>query len=726
MVELKNKILEALKKCNSKMSFDAIKNYLSFDESEYDLLRCILDELELESKVYVNDCEEYIIFPKDNQMVVGEIRLDYKQRPFILSGERLLFIPDNCLHGAITGDIVLIKRTKFTKMEHDPLVVKKIIKRQKGELIFECKSKDNKLVLVPFNHPFKVPLKLSRSDEERLVEGSRMLVGVSQNCKNGIYDAEIISVVGHKNDPHLDIKTIASSYGIRVEFPPDVLKELEDIPTYVSENEVEMRVATGGRDLRNKTIFTIDGKRTKDIDDAISLEINDKGNYVLGVHIADVSYYVKEGSALQKEALRRGTSVYLVNSVIPMFPHKISSGICSLLPNVDRMAMSCEMEFDKSGKLINYEIFDSVINSKKKMVYEEINDIFDKGGSLGSYEPFYSPLNNMFELSDILSKKKDSRGYLNFGDNETRVIVDQNGVPSSVRLVERGISEKLIENFMIASNEIIGSYPADTFIKYVGLPYVYRTHGRPNVDALKRVIEYLQNSGYRIKNVNTQNSYAIQEIMKSLSELEEFPILSEILIRGLARASYSTHNLGHFGLGLENYTHFTSPIRRYPDLQTHYNIRNYSEENLMNLDIDNENKKMREVCELTSRSERVSDEAERAVNQYKMAELMEGKIGQIFDGRITYISRNGMSVRTTEHVTGSLSIQDLNDLGYSLDRETCSKLINEINGDVLRLGDSVNITVKAANKETRRIYFDLNVSIQKKPKIYTKKIKKAG
>lgn len=717
MVELTNKVKEFFEKKKSKMSFVELQKFLGLKENEIPLLKEILDGLELEGYLYLNNYQEYMLFPKNSTMAVAELKIDDRKRPYARIGKNTVYIPTSYLNGALKGDYVLLNCNPNNKITKSEVTVKRIIKRQNGQVVFECKNKNGTLILEPYNSPFKIPIWLSKNDKAKLIEGDRLLVDVSLEQIDGLFKAEILNSIGHKDDPDLDIKTIAISHGLRIEFPEDVLRELEDIPTSVTETEIKERVAKGGKDLRDKMVFTIDGATAKDIDDAISIEILENGNYLLGVHIADVPYYVKEGSAIQREALLRGTSVYFIDSVIPMLPHKLSNGICSLNPNEDRMAKTCEIELDKLGNVIKYQIFPSVIKSQKKMAYHEVNALLKDEKMLREYKPFRNALMSMYNLSKKLNERRKERGFIDFGDNDIKIKVDQNGKPISVKLVKREDAEVIIENFMLLANEMVGSYPSDTFIHYVDLPSVYRVHEAPNKYKINATIEYLRNNNYPIKRANYQNPKALQELLIKFSECEEFQDIANILLRGLAKAKYSTTNIGHFGLSLENYSHFTAPIRRYPDLQTHYNIDRYTPENILNLNTDEEQSNMDKVCSHSSDMERLADFVERDINQYKMAELMESHINEDFDGVITYIGRYHISIRTSDHISGTLPLLGLHEMGYRLD-DTFTTLINKRNGNNLRLGDKVLVTVKDACKEERKIIFGLK---EEKNKVLIKK-----
>lgn len=532
----------------------------------------------------------------------------------------------------------------------------------------------------------------------------RVMIDISLEKTNNKYNGKIVSILGHKDDPEIDVKTIISNNGIIVDFKDEVLNEANKINTYVKEEEIENRIKNGGIDLRSETIFTIDGDNTKDIDDAVSIKKKENGNYILGVHIADVSYYVKENSYLDIEARERSTSIYPYNYVIPMLPHVISNGICSLNPNVDRLALSCIMEIDQEGKIIDYKIVDTIINSKMKMSYKKINDIFESDIKYEEYKPYIKDLKTMLELSEILNKRKIKRGYINFGDNDIE-FDDNKGMPINISKRNRGKAEKMIENFMLAANETTSS-----FYYFLGIPGIYRNHPSPDMDSIKEILNLL-NLHIHISN-NSNTSKSLQNIINKIKSYDSSDIYSELLLQSMKRAYYSPKNIGHFGLALENYTHFTSPIRRYPDLETHRVIRKVRD-NILNIDTQKLYKKLTEICINSSYKERLADKVEKEVNQYKMAEYMESHINEIFNCYIYYISGHGISLKTENGIVGKINPENIISLGFRYNDEN-KTYINNQNDTILHIGDKIEATLKYANKEQNKIEFNYNNKIDAK------------
>ena len=482
------------------------------------------------------------------------------------------------------------------------------------------------------------------------------------------------------------------------------MAEVEKLPSEVKEEEM-----VGRRDLRDKTIFTIDGADTKDIDDAISLDMLENGNYSLGVHIADVSYYVKEGSEIYQEAMERGTSVYLADRVIPMLPHKLSNGICSLNEGVDRLAMSCVMEIDSKGNVVSYDIFESVIRSRKKMTYTDVNKIIEENIIPEGYEPFADTLIKMEELAQILRKHKVERGYIDFGIDESKIIVDETGKAIDIKLRNRGKGENLIEDFMIAANETVA-----TCIYFMELPFIYRVHGEPNEEKINSFLTFVSSLGYTLSGkIKDMHPKTMQSILNQLKDKKEFHILSSLLLRSMQKAIYDTNNIGHFGLASERYTHFTSPIRRFPDTTVHRLLRKYLFKAQIDKDsIMSEEQKLPYIAEHSSKKERDSIDCEREVDDMKKAEYMMDHIGEKYTGMISGITSFGMFIELPNLIEGLIKIDSLTDDVYTFDESTIT-LKGKKNKRGYRLGDNVDVVVVAANKEAKTIDFQIDKKANK-------------
>ena len=529
------------------------------------------------------------------------------------------------------------------------------------------------------------------------VPGHKVVIRLLKELGKKKYLASVIKILGHKDDPGVDILSIAYKYGIETEFNEQVIKELETIPVEVKESELQNRV-----DLTDKEIFTIDGSHTKDIDDAISLEM-ENDLYVLGVHIADVSHYVKENTALGETAMDRGTSCYLADTVIPMIPHKLSNGICSLNEGVLRLTMSCVMKINSKGKVVSYDIFPSFIKSRKKMTYEAVNDIIVRDSIAEGYEIYASTLKKMNELAHILRKEKESRGYIDFDLDEAEIIQDETGKAIDVvkRLREDG--EKLIEDFMIAANETVASH-----IYNMDLPFIYRVHGTPNNEKIDDFVNLVKLLGYELAvKVTELTPITMQKLLSELNDKPEFELLSSMLLRSMKKAEYSKENIGHFGLGSKAYTHFTSPIRRFPDLTVHRLLKKYLVENDLSMStISYYDSSLVEVAEHSSEKEVGSVNAERDVLDMKMAEYMESHIGEEFEGMISTVTNFGFFVELPNLVEGLVHVNTLKGDFYNYIPEKLA-LIGQNTKTQYRIGDKVKIKVIASSKETSMIDFAL-------------------
>ena len=531
------------------------------------------------------------------------------------------------------------------------------------------------------------------------MNGHKVLVRLIGKGEKGNYKGEVIKILGHKNDPGVDILSIVSKYEINDVFSDEVMEAVEQLPLEVTEEEY-----IGRRDLRNKTIFTIDGDDAKDLDDAVSIDKLENGHYLLGVHIADVSHYVKENGEIDKEAYERGTSVYLADRVIPMLPHKLSNGICSLNGGVDRLTMSCDMEIDEKGNIVDYDIYESVINSKKRMTYRAVNNILEKNIVEPGYEPFVDDLKEMEVLAHILRKNKERRGYIDFDIDEAKIIVNDNGEAIDVKLRERGTGEKLIEDFMIAANETVA-----THIYYMELPFIYRIHGKPNEEKIESFSQFLKTLGISIQyNKNEITPKDMQRVLDSLKENKLFHLLSSLLLRSMQKAVYDKNNIGHFGLASKCYTHFTSPIRRYPDQTVHRLLRTY----LFQKKLDPEtirywDLKLISIAEHSSEKERNAISCEREVDDMKKAEYMMKQIGEEYEGMITSVLNFGMFVELDNLIEGLISNDDMRGDTYYYDESTFS-YVGKNSNKRYRLGDRVKVTVLNASKENKTVDFILS------------------
>lgn len=696
---MKNRILNILKEENRAYSAIELKDILGLNTTEETtMMMNTLNELESDLTIYHTNKDKYIDF-EYSHLKKGKLDLNDKGYGFVvLKDEPDIYIDAKNINHATDGDLVIaevISKTSGAKKEGRIL---RIAKRSYGPLIGEFVNQGGKPTIIPNDKKFKQKVVLTKESTKDCVEGHIVVVNVIKELDRNTVLGEITTIIGHKNDAGVDIEAIIYKHMFSPKFPDEVLEEVEKIP-----NEVRLEDKKGRRDLTDLTIFTIDGLDTKDIDDAISIKKLKNGNYELGVHIADVSYYVKPGTKLYDEAYERGTSVYLVDRVVPMLPHKLSNGICSLNPGVERLAQSCVMEINSKGKVVSHDIFESVIKSRKQMNYRDVNKWLDEKIVVDGYEEFTRDLTLMKELADILRKQRSIRGAIDFDTDEAKIIADDTGKPIDVVLRERASGEKMIEDFMIAANETVASH-----IFYMSLPFVYRVHGTPKEEKVNDFLNFVSSLGYKITGkVDINKPYSIQKVLDQLRTKKEYKILSSLMLRSMQKAVYQTDNIGHFGLASKIYTHFTSPIRRFPDTTVHRLLRTYLYENdESKKTIDYFKEYLPVLTEHASLKERDAIDCEREVEDMKMAEYMMDHIGEEYTGMISGVTSFGMFVSLPNMIEGLVHISDIEGDYYNFD-ETTMSLVGQKHKKRYRIGDEVTVIVKSASKEESFIDFVL-------------------
>lgn len=694
---MKEKILEILKEETKGQNINEINNKLHLrGMEEITELEDNLKELVTEGVLHMSKNREYMLMSNTKSLKVGKLRINKNGNGFVECEPEDIFVHSNDLNGAINGDFVAVEiKTRLNDPEPEGYI-RNILKRDLKNVVGEMVKDKKTLAFKPDDEKLNIAVKLTKESMKGCVEGHKVIISIIKEIGNRTFLGKVEKIIGHKNDPGVDILTIAAKHSIETEFSEDVKRELKNIPDEVCENDL-----IGRTDLTKEMIFTIDGDDTKDIDDAISVKRDGK-NYVLGVHIADVSNYVKVGSALYDSAFSRGTSSYLADTVIPMIPHQLSNGICSLNPEVIRLTISCVMTIDGNGKVISYDIFPSYIKSRKQMTYKNVNKILDENIIPEGYGEFADTLKLMHELSKILRQEKINRGYIDFGIDEAKVIQDENGKAIDIVKRVQGTGEKLIEDFMIAANETVA-----THISNMDLPFIYRVHDLPNAEKIEDFSNLIKQMGYQIHtNLNKITPVTMQKLLNEFRDKDEFVILSDMLLRSMKKAIYSTNNIGHFGLASKNYTHFTSPIRRFPDLTVHRLLRTYLFENRIDMETINFNAKyLIDVAEHSSETEVNSVEAERDVLDMKMAEYMESHIGEEYEGIISGVTNFGMFVELDNLIEGLVHISTLDGF-YTYVPEMLS-LISANKKNKYRIGDKVKIIVTNANKNQGIIDFEL-------------------
>ena len=717
MDKLEKEIIKLLQKSDKALEFIDISKKLGLVKSQDEELAKTLTDMVNKYELYLTNKGRYMIFKgneKNDLLYRGKFMDTNSDYAFV----RVEGLPDDIfIHAskrgnALNDDTVLVKITKAAKNERKcEGEIVKIIERDVNNRVGEVYHYQNKTMVQTDDRKIKKLLVLPDTPEtRRLVDGDKIVISLADAKMNKEYvNVSFVKRIGHKNDPGVDIQSIIEEHEITVDFPPEVLEELKDIPTSVSVKDLE-----GRRDLRNKMIFTIDGDDTKDIDDAISIENLPNGNYKLGVHIADVAYYVKENSAIDLEARRRGTSTYLVDRVIPMYPHQLSNGICSLNPDVDRLAVSCEMEITPAGKMVDYEIFPSVIHSKIQMTYKKVNEILEENHVPSGYEEFADTLREMNKLAHIIRMERTKRGSIDFPVPEAKIIVDENCHPIDITLRNTGEGERLIEDFMVRANETVASH-----FFYMDLPSLYRIHGMPDEERMQKFLAILSGLGISLKvDVKKMNAKVVQKIVEELRKYPEFIILCQKLLSCMDKAIYSPENIGHFALALKIYTHFTSPIRRYPDTTIHRLLHSYffSKDGITEEKIEHFKELLGDIAMHSSTMERNSDECERDVEEMKMAEKLEEQIGEEFAGRISGITNYGMFVQLDNMTEGLIKYEDFEE-DYSFDEELEMVKIGQ---SLFKLGQRIMVKVKSASKDKHEIDFTYAGGVEDSEKIKKK------
>lgn len=700
---------------------------------EFEELVRNLNELEQAGYVLRTRAKRYGL-PERMNVIRGKIQGNARGFAFLLPDDKEhqdVFISEDALNGAMNGDIVLVRMNKKNNGPRIEGEVIRIIERAVTSVVGTFQDLETYGFCVPDDKRLHQDIFIPKEHFNGAAEGHKVVVELVR-YPEGRRNAEgiIVSILGHKNDPGVDILSIIHKYNLSEGFPQDVMQEAEQVADDIEDVELANR-----RDLREETIVTIDGADAKDLDDAISLKMLANGHYELGVHIADVSHYVQEGSALDEEAYKRGTSVYLVDRVIPMLPHRLSNGICSLNPQVDRLTLSCTMEITPKGDIIGHDLFPSVIRTTERMTYTDVYRIVDRDvddadsgmaatdksesdeaandqaandqvaidETIKRYESLVPFFDKMKELALVLRQKRFGRGAIDFDFKEAKVMVDEEGVPLDVELRERSIAEKIIEEFMLAANETVAEH-----FHWLKVPFIYRIHEDPKQEKLQTFLEFSANFGHVLKGTSSNiHPSSLQKLLDQIRDTPEETVISRVMLRSMQQARYSEESVGHFGLATKFYTHFTSPIRRYPDLIVHRLMRKYAfDKDLSEKTQDHWKGLLPSMAEHTSNRERQAVDAERETDDLKKAEYMLDKIDQEFAGIISGVTSFGLFVELENTVEGLVHVSFMTDDYYHF-HEKAYAMVGERTGQVLRLGDEVVVRVTKVSLDERSIDFEL-------------------
>lgn len=668
---------------------------LQIPREQRDELKQVLDALVEEGKISLSKRGKY----SKGQAVrlKGSFQANMRGFGFITpeDGSEDVFIAEESISGAFQGDEVEYIITSAPTGRRKEGKIVRILSHSVVHIVGLYEKSRSFGFVRPDNQRYLKDIYIPEGKEMGAMTGHKVVVSLtSYGGEHMKPEGEIVQIIGHVNDPGTDILSVVMDAGIPAEFPEKVLNQAVRVGKPVSDAD-----RVGRRDLRDWLMVTIDGEDAKDLDDAVSLRM-DGENYILGVHIADVTNYVQENSALDREAFERGTSVYLADRVIPMLPHKLSNGICSLNAGEDRLALSCIMTFDASGTMVDHEIAETVINVDKRMSYNGVSKILE-GETQETEDQIVSMLLCMKELSDILRERRGRRGSIDFDFPETKVILDENGKPVDIRPYERNDATKIIEDFMLMANETV----AEEYY-WRELPFLYRTHEVPDEEKIRKLSTFINNFGYHIHIRNEVRPKEIQKLLARVDGTPEEALISRLALRSMKRAGYTTENTGHFGLAAKYYTHFTSPIRRYPDLQIHRIIKENLRGRLNDDRISHYEEILPKVASQCSERERRAEEAERDVVRMKKAEYMRSHIGEEYEGVISGVTKWGVYVELENTVEGLVHVADMRDDHYEFAEQTY-ELTGEHSGRSYKLGQTVRVRVTDADKLQRTVNFEI-------------------
>jgi ribonuclease R len=662
----------------------------------------LLNQMEEAGEVIRTRTNRYGV-PERMNLVVGKLQMKARGFGFVIpesTGDADVYIPSGDMNGALSGDKVMARVEKVGGGPHREGKIIRVLERATNRVVGRFTHHRGYGFVAPLDKRFQQDIFIPGEALADAHDGFIVVAEITDypTAARGP-EGKIVEVLGHPDEPGIDILAIVRKYDLPEVFPEAVLTAAEEIPLELTEKDFE-----GRRDLRDEVIVTIDGDDAKDLDDAVHVKRLSNGNFVLGVHIADVGYYVRENGVIDKEAFRRGTSVYLVDRVIPMIPQRLSNNVCSLNPKVDRLTLSCVMEITDSGEVVEHDIFPSVIRTTERMTYTNVRKILQNEDEevRARYEPLILNFELMEELALILRGKRMRRGAIDFDFEEIKVVVDEIGQPVDIVPRERSIAERIIEEFMLAANETVAEH-----FHWLNVPFVYRIHEEPDLDRMMELNEFVHNFGYHIKGLgNKIHPRSLQDILEKAEGSREERMIATVMLRSMRQAKYAPECTGHFGLAAEYYTHFTSPIRRYPDLMIHRIIREVLVGKLTPERDDKLREIVRSASAQSSERERIAQDAERECDQLKMVEYMMDHIGESFDGIISGVTQFGLFIQLNNGVEGLIHVSYLSDDYYVLSEKQMA-LIGERTRRVFRMGDPVRVRVAGASKDTLTIDFEL-------------------
>ena len=688
--------------CYVPMKEKELAVFMQVQSEDREELKSILAELVEQGKLELTKRGKYVKGSGKPLNLTGTFISNARGFGFVeIDGqEQDLFIPEEEVNGAFHKDIVSVELLKGQHGKRQEARVSAVLSHGITRLVGTFDKAGNFGFVIPDDDKIASDIFVPKERSKGAVTGHKVVVELTDYGDNKHKpEGKVVEILGHLNDPGVDILSIIKGFDLPVEFSERVLNQAQRVAKDVSDADRE-----GRKDLRDVQMVTIDGEDAKDLDDAVSLEKKD-GNYYLGVHIADVTNYVQENSALDREALERGTSVYLVDRVIPMLPHTLSNGICSLNMGEDRLALSCLMTLDEKGTVTGYEIAETVINVDQRMSYTDVNKILEGDAeTINRYEPLVPMFRLMKELADIVREKRKKRGSIDFDFPESKIILDRDGKPLSIKPYERNAATKIIEDFMLLANETVAQH-----FYWLEAPFVYRTHDNPDPEKVMKLATFINNFGYFIKVKSGDNEIHPKEIQKLLGKIEGTPqeaLISRLTLRSMKKAQYTVDCTGHFGLACQYYCHFTSPIRRYPDLQIHRIIKEQLRGRLLEKRIEHYQEILPQVAKHSSEMERRADEAERETEKLKKVQYMEDKIGQIFDGVISGITAWGIYVELPDTVEGMIHVSRLAGDYYYYSEESY-EMIGRDTGRCFKLGQRIRIMVDGVDYLQKSIDFVL-------------------